>query len=154
MRQHRRAGEKLFIDFAGLTVALSDGSRAQISVAAMAVSSFVFACATLEQRLEDWIACMGASAPRGQEPSRVGHPGCVLYAATPAIRLSLRRRRNGGHDRRNGRSRWPEIRSIGVGLNSNSMDSAAPMLARSLSAAAQRVLLTLSIMGGLAVECG
>lgn len=58
MRQHRRAGEKLFIDFAGPTVALSDGSRAQIFVAAMAASSFVFACATLAQRLEDWIACM------------------------------------------------------------------------------------------------
>ena len=58
MRQHRRAGEKLFIDFAGPTVALSDGSRAQIFVAAMAASSFVFACATIAQRLEDWIACM------------------------------------------------------------------------------------------------
>jgi transposase len=57
MRQHRRAGEKLFIDFAGPTVALTDGSRAQIFVAAMAASSFVFACATLAQRLEDWIAC-------------------------------------------------------------------------------------------------
>jgi transposase len=58
MRQHRRAGEKLFIDFAGPTVALTDGSRAQIFVAAMAASSFVFACATIAQRLEDWIACM------------------------------------------------------------------------------------------------
>jgi len=58
MRQHRRAGEKLFIDFAGPTVVLSDGSRAQIFVAAMAASSFVFACATIAQRLEDWIACM------------------------------------------------------------------------------------------------
>ena len=59
MRQHRRAGEKLFIDFAGPTVPLSDGSRVQIFVAAMAASSFVFACATGQQRLEDWIACMG-----------------------------------------------------------------------------------------------
>jgi transposase len=55
MRQHRRAGEKLFIDFAGSTVALVDGSRAQVFVAAMAASSYVFACATLAQRLEDWI---------------------------------------------------------------------------------------------------
>ena len=58
MRQHRRAGEKLFVDFAGPTVPLSDGSRAFIFVAAMAASSFVFACATLAQRMEDWIACM------------------------------------------------------------------------------------------------
>lgn len=55
MRQHRLAGEKLFIDFAGPTVPLLDGSRAQVFVAAMAASSYVFACATPRQRLEDWI---------------------------------------------------------------------------------------------------
>jgi transposase len=58
MRQHRRAGEKLFIDFAGPTVGLSDGSRAQIFVSAMAASSYVFACATPAQRLDDWIEAM------------------------------------------------------------------------------------------------
>lgn len=55
MRQHRIAGEKLFIDYAGPTVALLDGSHAQVFVAAMAASSYVFACATPRQRLEDWI---------------------------------------------------------------------------------------------------
>ena len=55
MRQHRLAGEKLFIDFAGPTVPLVDGSRAQVFVAAMAASSCVFACATPTQRLEDWV---------------------------------------------------------------------------------------------------
>lgn len=58
MRQHRRAGEKLFIDFAGPTVPLRDGARAQVFVSAMAASSYVFACATPAQRLDDWIACM------------------------------------------------------------------------------------------------
>lgn len=58
MRQHRRAGEKLFIDFAGSTVPLRDGSRAQVFVSAMAASSYVFACATPAQRLDDWIECM------------------------------------------------------------------------------------------------
>lgn len=58
MRQHRRAGEKLFIDFAGPTVPLRDGGRAQVFVSAMAASSCVFACATPHQRLDDWIACM------------------------------------------------------------------------------------------------
>lgn len=58
MRQHRRAGEKLFVDFAGPTVPLSDGSRVFVFVAAMAASSLIFACATLAQRMEDWIACM------------------------------------------------------------------------------------------------
>lgn len=55
MRQHRLAGEKMFIDFAGPTVGLVDGSRAQVFVAAMAASSCVFACATPTQRLEDWV---------------------------------------------------------------------------------------------------
>jgi transposase len=58
MRQHRRAGEKMFIDFAGPTVGLSDGSRAQVFVSAMAASSYVFACATPAQRLDDWIEAM------------------------------------------------------------------------------------------------
>jgi len=58
MRQHRLAGEKLFIDFAGSTVALADGGRAQVFVSSMAASSYVFACATPAQRLDDWIECM------------------------------------------------------------------------------------------------
>lgn len=58
MRQHRRAGEKMFVDYAGSTVPLSDGSRAQVFVSAMAASSYVFACATPAQRLEDWITGM------------------------------------------------------------------------------------------------
>jgi len=58
MRQHRRAGEKMFIDYAGSTVGLSDGARAQVFVSAMAASSCVFACATPTQRLDDWIEGM------------------------------------------------------------------------------------------------
>lgn len=55
MRQHRRAGEKLFIDYAGSTVALSGGGRAQVFVSALGASSYTFACATEGQRLEHWI---------------------------------------------------------------------------------------------------
>ena len=58
MRQHRRAGEKLFIDYAGSTVALLDGKRAQVFVSAMAASSYTFACATEAQKLEDWIGSL------------------------------------------------------------------------------------------------
>ena len=39
MRQIHRAGEKLFVDYAGPTVALADGSRAHIFVAALGASS-------------------------------------------------------------------------------------------------------------------
>ncbi len=58
MRQQRRAGEKLFIDFAGSTVPLTDGKRAQVFVSAMGASSYTFACATEAQKLEDWIGSM------------------------------------------------------------------------------------------------
>ncbi|MCL4746650.1 MAG: IS21 family transposase [Burkholderiaceae bacterium] len=58
MRQHRRAGEKLFIDFAGPTVALRGGARAQVFVSAMGASSYTFACATPAQKLADWIEAM------------------------------------------------------------------------------------------------
>ncbi len=47
MRQHRRAGEKLFIDYAGATLA----PRAQVFVAAMGASSYTFACATADQSM-------------------------------------------------------------------------------------------------------
>ncbi len=55
MRQTHRAGEKLFIDFAGPTILLSDGTRAHIFVAAMGASSYTFACATPRETMADWI---------------------------------------------------------------------------------------------------
>jgi len=58
MRQHRRAGEKLFIDFAGPTVALLGGARAQVFVSALGASSYTFACASRAQKLEDWVECI------------------------------------------------------------------------------------------------
>ena len=58
MRQHRRAGEKLFIDYAGSTLALADGSRAQVFVAAMGASSYTFAGATADQSMRSWLGAM------------------------------------------------------------------------------------------------
>lgn len=55
MRQIHRAGEKLFIDFAGPTIGLRDGGRAHIFVAAMGASSYTFACATPRETMVDWI---------------------------------------------------------------------------------------------------
>lgn len=55
MRQIHRAGEKLFIDFAGPTLALTNGSRAHIYVAAMGASSYTFACATERETMADWL---------------------------------------------------------------------------------------------------
>jgi len=55
MRQIHRVGEKLFIDFAGPTMALTDGSRAHIFVAAMGASSYTLACATPSETMTDWL---------------------------------------------------------------------------------------------------
>ena len=61
MRQEHRAGEKLFVDYAGPTIAIYDPlsgevmARAQLFVAALGASSYVYAEATATQGLTDWI---------------------------------------------------------------------------------------------------
>ncbi len=56
MRQIHRAGEKLFIDYAGPTIELTDGSRAHIFVAALGASSYTYACATPRETMIDWLS--------------------------------------------------------------------------------------------------
>jgi len=53
MRQIHRAGEKLFVDFAGSTLPLTTGRRSHIFVAAMGASRYTFACATPAETMED-----------------------------------------------------------------------------------------------------
>ena len=60
MRQIHIAGEKLFVDYAGQTVALIDAAtgeitKAQIFVATFGASNYTFACATARQTTADWI---------------------------------------------------------------------------------------------------
>jgi len=60
MRQTHIAGEKLFIDYAGQTVAIIDAAtgeitRAQIFVATLGASNYTYACATARQTTADWI---------------------------------------------------------------------------------------------------
>lgn len=72
MRQIHRAGEKLFIDFAGPTVGLNDGSRAHIFVAALGASSYTFACATARETMLDWLgACAQALSFYGGVPQLI-----------------------------------------------------------------------------------
>jgi transposase len=59
MRQVHRAGEKLFIDFAGPTIGLTDGTRAHIFVAALGASGYTFACATPRETMADWLSATG-----------------------------------------------------------------------------------------------
>ena len=60
MRQTHRAGEKLFVDYAGQTAAVIDRATgevrsAQIFVAVLGASSYTYAEATWTQALPDWI---------------------------------------------------------------------------------------------------
>jgi transposase len=60
MRQNHRAGEKLFIDYAGHTIPIIDQytgeiSDAQIFVAVLGASNYTFSEATASQSLPDWI---------------------------------------------------------------------------------------------------
>lgn len=60
LRQEHKAGEKLFVDYAGQTVAVVDRStgevrEAQIFVAVLGASSYTFAEATWTQALADWV---------------------------------------------------------------------------------------------------
>lgn len=59
MRQVHKAGERLFVDYAGQTVGLIDAhtgeiTRAQIFVAVLGASNYTYACATRTQQAEDW----------------------------------------------------------------------------------------------------
>ncbi len=61
MRQHHKAGEKLFVDYAGPTVPVINpdtgeiAHNAQIFVAVMGASNYTYAEATLSQKSEDWL---------------------------------------------------------------------------------------------------
>jgi hypothetical protein len=60
MRQSHVAGEKLFVDYAGTTLEVIDGTtgevlNAQLFVAALGASSYTWAEATWTQGLGDWI---------------------------------------------------------------------------------------------------
>ena len=60
MRQCHVAGEKLFVDYCGQTVPLTDSKigivkQAQVFVAVMGASSYTYAEATLSQSLPDWL---------------------------------------------------------------------------------------------------
>ena len=59
-RQVHRAGEKLFVDYAGQTVAVSDPAsgeirRAQVFVAVLGASNYTYAEATWTQTAADWL---------------------------------------------------------------------------------------------------
>ena len=60
LRQTHKAGEKMFVDFAGQTVDIQDPNTgkttpAYIFLAVLGASNYTFACGVLSQELENWI---------------------------------------------------------------------------------------------------
>jgi transposase len=60
LRQEHKAGEKMFVDWAGATIPVHDRSNgrqwlAQLFVAVLGVSSYTYAEATVDQQLEAWV---------------------------------------------------------------------------------------------------
>ena len=72
MRQIHRGGEKMFVDYAGPTIELIDGTRAHIFVAALGASSYTYACATPRETMADWLrGCVGALTFFGGVPQLI-----------------------------------------------------------------------------------
>ena len=66
MRQVHKAGERLFVDYAGQTVPVVDASsgeirRAQVFVAVLGASNYTYACATWQQTAADWVGSIIAA---------------------------------------------------------------------------------------------
>ncbi|MCC6189743.1 MAG: IS21 family transposase [Anaerolineales bacterium] len=66
MRQIHPGGERLFVDYAGQTVAVVDAltgeiRRAQIFVAVLGASNYTYACATWQQTAADWVGAIIAT---------------------------------------------------------------------------------------------
>jgi hypothetical protein len=93
MRQIHRAGEKLFIDYAGPTVPIIDQvsgeiSRAHIFVAVLGASNYTYACATARETQADThglglglaVADRGGSGAAGEvKKSAAYHPARPSY---------------------------------------------------------------------------
>ena len=110
MRQDHRAGEKLFVDYAGQAVPIVDRRTgeilfdAQIFVAVMGASNYSYAEATRTQTLPDWIGAHVRSfaffggVPEILVPDYVARhiigimcpsPLCALRTATPLTTRNL-----------------------------------------------------------------
>ena len=62
MRQNHKAGEKMFVDFAGQTIGIVDSNtgeiqKAQIFLAVLGASNYTYAEAVRSQELFNWISC-------------------------------------------------------------------------------------------------
>ncbi|NPS41510.1 Tn3 family transposase [Pseudomonas aeruginosa] len=97
MRQLHRAGEKLFIDYAGPTLPVVDPAtgevrRAHIFVAALGASNYTYACATPGETQVDWLTSLGQALTYfGGVPEMVvpDNPRALVEPLTDSHRAKL-----------------------------------------------------------------
>ena len=88
MRQEHRAGEKLFVDFPGMTIAITDPDtgevwQAQLFVAVLGASNYTYAEALPSQALPHWIA--------GHVHAFEAFGGCTLIIVPDNLRSGVTR---------------------------------------------------------------
>jgi transposase len=91
LRQEHRAGEKMFVDWAGATIPIYDRDRGEakpswLFVAALGASSYTFARATLSQDLAHWIECHVLAFEFFQGTSKLIVPDNLRTGVTRACR--------------------------------------------------------------------
>jgi transposase len=96
LRQEHRAGEKMFVDYAGATIPIhnpesGDVHPAAVFVAVLGASSYTFAEVTTGQDLRSWI---GSHNPRSTPRVSVSAPGDLIQdlatRAEPAHGITVR----------------------------------------------------------------
>jgi transposase len=91
LRQDHRAGEKMFVDWAGTTIPLynratGESKPAYLFVAVLGASSYTFALATLSQDLPHWIECHTRALEFFQGAPQLLIPDNAKTAVTRACR--------------------------------------------------------------------
>ncbi len=91
MRQEHRAGERLFVDFAGQTLPIVDPTtgevrQAQLFVAVLGASNYTYAEALASQALPDWIAAHVAAFEFSGACPRIVVPDNLRAGVTRAHR--------------------------------------------------------------------
>jgi hypothetical protein len=90
MRQTHKAGERLFIDSAGPTIALVDGGTVSIFVAALGASSYCYAQATNAQTAADWLGAdsQGAGVLWRRAPAHCSRQSACFGHAGQSVRAT------------------------------------------------------------------
>ena len=91
LRQEHRAGEKMFVDWAGATIPIyshenGEVQAASLFVATLGASSYTFARATLSQELANWIECHVRAFEFFQGTTKLVVPDNPRTAVTRACR--------------------------------------------------------------------